>query len=179
MRGPIEGLDSPHPLGTDLPGLFQEDDFAQRFTSALDAVLAPVFCTLDNLEAYFDPCLAPSDFVAWLAGWVGLTLDENWPPERQRALIAEAAQLYRWRGTAKGLAAHVALYTGAEPEVVDSGGCNWSATPGGSLPGTTEARVTVRVRVPAPSAVDRRRLDAIVATAKPAHVVHEIEVLQS
>jgi len=179
MRGPIDGLDTPHPLGAALPGLFQDDDFAQRFTSALDAVLSPVFCTLDNLEAYFDPTLAPRDFVAWLAGWVGLTLDENWPVERQRALIAEAAQLYRWRGTARGLAAHVALYTGTEPEVVDSGGCSWSATPGGSLPGTAEPRVTVRVRVPDPSAVDRRRIDGIVATAKPAHVVHEIEVVQS
>jgi phage tail-like protein len=179
MRGPIEGLDSPHPLVAALPGLFQEDDFAQRFTSALDAVLAPVFCTLDNLEAYFDPRLAPRDFVVWLAAWVGLTLDENWPVERQRALIADAAQLYRWQGTARGLAAHVALYTGAEPEVVDSGGCTWSATPGGSLPGTAEPRVTVRVRVPDPSTVDRRRIDAIVATAKPAHVIHEIEVLQS
>ena len=179
MRGLIEDLDTPHPLGASLPALFQEDGFAQRFTSALDAVLAPVFCTLDNLEAYFDPRLAPRDFVVWLAAWVGLALDENWPVERQRALIAEAAQLYRWQGTAKGLAAHVALYTGSEPEIVDSGGCSWSATPGGSLPGTAEPRVTVLVRVPDPSAVDRRRLDAIVAAAKPAHVVHEIEVLQS
>ena len=179
MRGLIDGLESPHPLGAALPGLFQEDGFAQRFTAAFDDVLAPVFCTLDNLEAYFDPRLAPRDFVTWLAGWVGLSLDENWPLERQRALIAQAAQLYRWRGTAKGLAAHVALYTGTEPEVVDSGGCQWSAAPGGSLPGSAEPSVTVRVRVPDPTAVDQRRIDAIVAAAKPAHVIHEIEVLQS
>jgi phage tail-like protein len=179
MRGPIEGLESPHPLGQALPALFQEDGFTQRFTAAFDEVLAPVFCTLDNLEAYFDPHLAPSDFVAWLAGWVGLTLDEHWPVDRQRALIARAAELYRWRGTARGLVAHVALYTGTEPEVVDSGGCEWSATPGAALPGTTEPRLTVRVRVADPSSVDRQRIEAIVAAAKPAHVLHEIEVLQA
>lgn len=179
MRGLVDGLESPHPLGTALPALFQEDGFTQRFTAALDDVLAPVFCTLDNLEAYFDPRLAPADFIAWLAGWVGLSLDDNWPVERQRALVADAADLYRWRGTARGLAAHVALYTGTVPEVVDTGGCDTSLTPGEPLLGLVEPRVTVRVRVPDPSTVDRRRIDAIVAAAKPAHVAHEIEVLQS
>ncbi len=179
MRGLLDGLESPHPLGEALPALFQEDEFTMRFTAAFDDVLAPVFCTLDNLDAYLDPGLAPADFIAWLAGWVGLDLDENWPVERQRALIAQAAELYRWRGTVKGLAAHVALYTGADPEVIDSGGCQWSKTPGAPLPGTAEHRITVRVRVADPSSVSRRRLEAIVAAAKPAHVVHEIEVLSA
>ena len=179
MRGLIEGMESPHPLGATLPALFQEDGFAQRLTAALDEVMAPVFSTLDNLDAYFDPRLAPADFVAWLAAWVGLTLDENWPLARQRALIADAAGLYRWRGTAKGLAAHVALYTGTEPEVLDTGACEWSATPGAPVPGTAEPRVTVRLRVPDPAAIDQRRLERIVAAAKPAHVIHEIEVVQS
>jgi phage tail-like protein len=179
MRGLIDGLESPHPLGHALPALFQDDGFTQHFTAGLDDVLAPVFCTLDNLDAYFDPTLAPADFIVWLAGWVGLNLDENWPVERQRALIAQAAELYRWRGTVRGLAAHVALYTGTEPEIVDNGGCAWSKTPGAPLPGTAEPRLTVRIRVPDPSSVDRRRIDAIVASAKPAHVLHEIEVLQA
>jgi phage tail-like protein len=179
MRALIEGLESPHPLGAALPALFQDDEFTQRFTASFDEVLAPIFCTLDNLEAYFDPFLAPSDFVAWLAGWVGLSVDENWPVERQRALIAKAAELYSWRGTRKGLKDHIALYAGVEPEVVDTGGCEWSTTSGGALPGTVELRVTIRLRVPEPSSVDPRRVDAIVAAAKPAHVRHDIEVLQS
>jgi phage tail-like protein len=179
MRGLVDGLESPHPLGAALPALFQEDGFTQRFTAAFDDVLAPIFCTLDNLEAYFDPRLAPDDFIVWLAGWVGLTLDENWPLERQRALIADAADLYRWQGTAKGLAAHVALYTGTVPEVVETGGCESSPAPGEPFLGMVEPRVTVRVRVPDPSTVDRRRIDAIVAAAKPAHVTHEIEVIPS
>jgi phage tail-like protein len=179
MRGLVDGLESPHPLGAALPALFQEDGFTQRFTAAFDDVLAPLFCTLDNLEAYFDPRLAPDDFIAWLAGWVGLTLDENWPIERQRALIADAADLYRWQGTAKGLAAHVALYTGTVPEVVETGGCESALTPGEPFLEMVEPRVTVRVRVADPSTVDRRRIDAIVAVAKPAHVAHAIEVIPS
>ena len=177
MRGHVDDLDSPHPLGLALPGLYLEDDLLQRFTSAFDEVLAPVFCTLDNLAACFDPRLAPADFVAWLAGWVGLALDEHWPLQRQRALVAEAAELYRWRGTAKGLSAHVALYTGSEPEIVDSGGCRWSPTPDAPPPGSPGPHVTVRVRVADPSSIDRKRIDRIVGAAKPAHVAHEIEVL--
>jgi phage tail-like protein len=177
VRGALEGLESPHPLGAALPGLYHDDDFLQRFTSALDQVLAPILSTLDNLTAYFDPFLAPSDFVPWLAEWVGLKLDEDWPLERQRALVARSFEIHRWRGTAKGLAAQVALFTGCEPEVVDSGGCSWSSTPGATPPGSSEPRVIVRIRTADPASVDRDRLDQIVAEAKPAHVTHEIEVV--
>ena len=177
MRGLVDDLASPHPLGGVLPALFQEDPFTQRFVSAFDEVLAPVFCTLDNLEAYFDPRLAPEDFVAWLAEWVGLSLDENWPLERQRALIAQAGDLNRWRGTAKGRAAQVALYTGVEPEIEETGGCEWSGTPETKPPGNDLAHVVIRIRVPDPSKIDEQRINAIVAASKPAHVIHEIEVL--
>lgn len=177
MRQMIEGLPSSHPLGRTLPSLYQEDDFAQRLTAALDEVLAPVLCTLDNLDAYLDPDLAPADFVEWLASWVGLALDETWPMERQRTLVAQAADLYARRGTAGGLAGQVAIYTGVEPEIIQNGGVAWSGTPGGEIPGSPEPYLKVRLAVPDPAAVDVRRLDAIVAAAKPAHVVHEVEVV--
>ena len=45
----------PAPIGEQLPALYADDDFAQRFTAGLDTVLAPVFSTLDNLPAYLDP----------------------------------------------------------------------------------------------------------------------------
>jgi phage tail-like protein len=177
MRGIIEELPNPHPLGVALPAVYQEDDFTQRFTSALDAVLASVISTMDNLEAYLDPKETPADFLEWLAGWVGVVLDENWPLERQRTFVAEAVELYRWRGTVKGLSALVALYAGVEPEIVDTGGVEWSATPYGRIPGEPEPRFTIRLRVPDRSAVDVDRLDAIVRAAKPAHVLHQIELV--
>jgi phage tail-like protein len=161
-----------------LPALYQEDDFARRLTSGLDDVLAPLFCTLDNLDAYFDPELAPMDFVEWLAGWVGLMLDETWPPERQRALVGQATELYRWRGTVRGLAAVVAAYTGVEPEIVDSGGAVSSPVPSRGLPPRRGHRVTVRLVAPAGSTIDVHRLDRIVAATKPAHVTHQIEIVR-
>lgn len=142
-RGLVRDLPSAAPLTSTLPAVFQEDDFAQRFTSALDEVLAPVFSTLDNLHAYVDPDLVPSDFLWWLAGWVGITLDENWSQERQRAFVAQAAEIFAKRGTARGLAAEVELYTGALPEITENGAVGWSAHPDGTLPGDAQPLVVV------------------------------------
>jgi phage tail-like protein len=162
-----------------LPPVYFEDNFAQRLTAGLDEVIAPVFATLTNLSAYVDPKVAPVDFVEWLAGWVGLALDQTWPADRQRALIHQAADLYRLRGTAKGIAAHVALYLQIEPEIEETGGAAWSPVPNGPIPGDAVPSLKVRVRVADPASVNVQRLDAVVRTAKPAHVPHEIEVVAS
>ena len=178
MRGTVAGLRSPHPLGPSLPALYQDDDFAQRFLSGLDEVLAPVFSTLDNFDAYLDPWLTPDDFLSWLAGWVGIALDDGWDVARRRAIVARAVELYRMRGTASGLAGQVEIQTGGTVEIVENGATSWSVDPGGELPGSPEPLVVVRVTVPDPKALDTQRLDALVTAAKPAHVLHRIEIVK-
>src|SRR5580693_7599811 len=98
MRADIAGLDTPYPLGTLMPAIYQEDPATMRWTAGLDDVLAPVISTIDCLGAYLDPLLAPEDFVLWLADWFGLTLDENWPVDRRRAAVATSVALYRQSG---------------------------------------------------------------------------------
>jgi phage tail-like protein len=187
VRGTVPGLLSPHPLGASLPGLYQEAEIdgrtgevranlTQRFTGAFDELLAPVFSCLDNFEAYLDPTLTPPDFLEWLAGWLGVDLDETSPPERRRDLVRRAVELYRWRGTARGVAKAVEIFTGVEPEVVDNGGVAWSTEPQSPLPGSADPHVVVRVPVEDVESVGRARLEALVAVVKPAHVVAEIEL---
>src|SRR5437879_2123507 len=94
-RGFVPGLASPHPLGDRLPAMYLEDSLVQRMTHAFDVVLAPIFSSLDNLDAYVDPELAPADFLLWLGDWVGLALDEAWPEERRRAVGDGAAGGWR------------------------------------------------------------------------------------
>ena len=177
MRGTVEGLTTRCPLGRMLPMLYQDDDFAQRLTAALDEVLAPALWALDDLDAYIDPWLAPLDFLDWLATWMGIELDQTWPEESQRAIVAGAADLYRWQGTARTISRLVEIYTGVLPELEESGGVSWSVAPGGKVPGDADPWLIVRVRVPDPQSVDFTCLERVIHDAKPAEVVLHLEVV--
>jgi phage tail-like protein len=180
-RGTMAGLPSPRPLVDTLPSMFQDDPMVRAWLAALDEVLAPVFLTLDGFPAYLDPWLAPADFVPWLAGWVGLVLDPAWPMGRRRAGIARAAELYRWRGTAAGIAAAVELATGVSPEVVESGDASWSAQPTTGPPAgadpATAPYLLVRLRVPAGAAPDLNAARRAVDLSAPAHVPATVEIV--
>jgi phage tail-like protein len=178
MRGLVDGLSSPHPMATGLPAIFQEEDpFTVRFTQAFDDSLAPVFSTLDNLPAYFDPRYAPEDFLGWLAGWVAIELDETWDVARRRTAVRGGADLLRRRGTAIGLATELELATGGQVEIIESGGSAWSLDPGSPMVGSARPALLVRIRVADPAGLDRERIDRIVDAAKPAHVPHRVEVV--
>ena len=179
-RGRLPDLVSPHPLGERLPAMYQEDSFTQRLLAAMDQVLAPVLGSLDSLDAYLDPSLAPEDFLHWLAGWLGFALDELWPLERRRASLVEATTLYRVRGTAGGLAGYVELLTGGSVEITESGAAGYSTVTDAPLPGSPAFELVVRLRPPAGAPdLDLALLDALVKAAKPAHVVHRLEVVEA
>jgi phage tail-like protein len=176
VRAGIDGLLSPHPLGRTLPVVFREDDFTQRFCAGLDDVLAPVLATLDSLPAYFDPATAPEDMLAWLATWMGIVVDGHQSPARQRRLVHSGAEILRWRGTVRGVREAVRGLFGADPEIAEPGGSRWSASAGSPLPPPARADLLVRLAVPDPETFDLRRLDALVALVKPAHLEHRVEV---
>jgi phage tail-like protein len=176
-RAYVPGLPSPHPLGDRLPSMYLEDSLVQRMTTAFDEVLAPIFSSLDNLEAYVDPELAPEDFLLWLGDWVGLALDESWPVERRRAVLSAAAGLYRVRGTSRGLEAYLEILLGTTVEIEETGGTAYSTGSDIDPPGSPNFAMVVRIHTSDPSRLDMTRLEALVTTSKPAHVVHRIEVV--
>jgi len=177
VRGVIEDLVAAAPLALELPAVLQDDEFAMRFVSAFDVALAPIVATLDDLDAYVDPHLAPADFLDWLATWVGVEFADAWDLPRRRRLVASAVAAYRRDGTPGAIRDAVALATGGAVEVLESGGARWSATPGAALPGSAEASVHVRVTVEDPSRVDVRRVAKLVGAIKPAHIAHTVEVV--
>ncbi|MCQ4045096.1 phage tail protein [Streptantibioticus rubrisoli] len=176
-RAAIEGLVSRHPIGGLLPALYADDDLAQRFTAGLDTVLAPVLSTLDNLPAYLDPRLAPSDFVEWLSSWVGTAVEPEWPEERRRDIVVRAMELHRRRGTRRGLVERLRQGLGVEAEVIDGGGATWSATAGSQLPAGAAGEVVVRVRPGRTATVDEAEVLDIVRAACPVHVTCRVEIL--
>jgi phage tail-like protein len=175
-RAALPELPSRYPLGGMLPALYAADDFAQRFTAGLDAVLSAILATLDNLTEYFDADLAPSDFVAWLSTWVAADLDPTWPEPLRREVVRRAVELHRLRGTARGLVARLELCLGVRAEVVDGPGVAWSTVPDAALPDRADA-VLVRVRPGRSGVVDRDRVVALVDAVCPLHVTCTVEVL--
>ncbi len=59
------------------------------------------------------------DFLSWFAGWVGLSLKENWDKQRRRTILAKIIPLYRIRGTKKGLEEFLKICTGYSVEIIE------------------------------------------------------------
>lgn len=180
QRGTARGLPVMQPIVTQLPGIYQDGMFIRGFTGGLDEVLAPVVATLDCLHAYLDPTVAPADFVAWLGGWVGVALDEDWPLERRRRFVAAAADLYARRGTFHALADEVAIYSGGVATVSDPGAVYTSRTPTTPKQRTerrqADRTVQVTVDVPAGDGVNWAGLQELIRDAVPAHLPVAIEL---
>ena len=77
---------------------------------------------------HFDPEATPalsksglrgSDFLTWLASWMGLALDRHWPVEKRRRLLKHAYRLYQLRGTPEGLRLHLEIYSGSQPGILE------------------------------------------------------------
>jgi len=107
-----------------LPAVFGTEptsaDFTERFVSLYDQVMRSIECKIDTLACWFDPMStparpvgdAPIDFLTWLAGWIGLSLDRTWSEAKRRWLLKHAAKLYPLRGTFKGLRGMLLLFLG-------------------------------------------------------------------
>ncbi|AOS64291.1 phage tail protein [Actinoalloteichus hymeniacidonis] len=176
-RGPAPGLLSRHRMGEQLPSMYADDSLAQRLTQGLDEVLAPVLGVLDNLPAYFDPALAPPDFLEWLASWLAVEIEPDWPEPLRRAVVARAVALHGSRGTRRGLTERLWLLLGVRAAIIDGGGAAWSTTPGAALPGTGGRHVLIRVWRPDGGPVPVQRVRSMVESVRPAHLVCTVEVV--
>jgi phage tail-like protein len=86
-----------------LPAVYQDGDFGMRFIGALETLLDPIVAVLDALPAHFSPDYAPRDVLDLLSAWLGVDLDESQTPAQRRAMLRQAAELSRRRGTRRGL----------------------------------------------------------------------------
>jgi phage tail-like protein len=103
-----------------LPSIYQRTDINGRnFVRELLWVVQHMFSsieeTLDQVHTFFDPYEAPTEFLNWLGSWSAMIVDEDWPESKKRRLIRKAIELYRIRGTVKGLKLFLSMFTGHEP----------------------------------------------------------------
>ncbi len=96
-----------HDLMRRLPKLYSRDaraaDFLRRYLAPLEGTLGELEARAGERRSLLDPHSVPEEMIAWLADFVGLTVDERVPVARRRRLVAEAVELFRLRGTRHGI----------------------------------------------------------------------------
>ena len=86
----------------------------------------------------------------------------HWPEPRQRALLAEAMDLYRWRGTAYGLVRMIEVCTGITPVITEKQ--------------ETPYVFEIAVAIPPGSRIPRELIEELITTHKPAHVGYALHI---
>ncbi|MEO0541887.1 MAG: phage tail protein [Cyanobacteria bacterium P01_A01_bin.105] len=176
-----------------LPDIYRNVDFVGRFLKIAETAFEPTTDILDHLWAYLDPLTAPQAMLPFLAHWVGWAFDGPLSLAQQRALIRYAMEIYRWRGTRRGLRFYLHLASGlplddhlpAEGQKAIgihehfSQGCvlgdthiGQSATLGGYRP----YHFAVRLRPPADHPVDLTLIRTILEQEKPAFCSYDLSI---
>lgn len=176
-----------------LPAVYHEVDFIGRFLKLFEQSFDPTTQILASMWAYLDPLTAPEALLPFLAQWVGWRNEENWSSQQRRKLIRHAMEIYRWRGTRKGLRHYLHLYTGLPLEedadieesrkhisiqetfsrgflINDTYLGQESARIGGGKP----FHFTVTLRTP--QALDEQLIHKIIAQEKPAFCTYDLRI---
>jgi len=167
-------LDVAHALGEPLRGptgevlqrsdgepLRRNQDFLARMLLIFEALWEPLEQRQDHMAMYFDPRTCPAELLPWLGAWLDITPDPHWPEDRRRSLLAEAMELFRWRGTAYAMSRMIEVSTGLTPVITED-----AATP---------FVIRVRVTIPPGSGVRSEVIEDLIRAHKPAHVGYVLE----
>ena len=163
-----------------LPAIYSENEFMSRFLMIFESVLGPMERTLDNIWHYLDPHVTPEEYLGWLATWVKIDLMQPMDPLRQRLFLKKSGELFRCRGTKKGLLEYLTLCTGVTPEIEeDFGPILLSAD---SVLGTNTVlsrglnyHFTVRFEQADESSINLEQVETIIELEKPAHTTFSVE----
>lgn len=176
-----------------LPTIYGESDFAGRLLKIFEQAFEPTVHTFNTLWAYLDPLTAPKALLPFLAYWVAWPIDPRWSRDRQRRLIRNAMELYRWRGTRRGLRLYLHLYTDLPldehlPEAEKHISIEEHFSEGFVLAGTQVGRQSllgggkpyhfrVRLRSEQPNQIDEQLVRTIIDQEKPAFCTYELEIV--
>jgi phage tail-like protein len=108
-----------------LPAIYRRSDAVGRnlvrdLCFLFEHMFDSVEVNLNDGWRFYDPHVTPIEFLTWLSGWTAFSLDLDWPEAEKRALIKRAVDLYRIRGTKRGLALFLRLFTGHEPDIEEN-----------------------------------------------------------
>lgn len=174
-----------------LPALYREVDFIGRFMTIFEQAFEPVIQSFNVMWANLDPLTAPQALLPFLAHWVAWPVAPIWELSQQRRLISRAVELYRWRGTRKGLRLYLHLYTGLPLDehlpqetdkhisIIEPFGQGFvlgeaKLGEGAVLGGGKPYHFEVRLRLNRPNSLDEQLVRRIIEQEKPAFSTYEL-----
>jgi phage tail-like protein len=103
-----------------LPDAYQDDEhsaaFLDRYLANLEGIYTSLEGRIETAQALFDVRAVEAEFLPWLASWLGGVLDPEWEEARRRLFVAHAVDLFRQRGTRRGLIRAIRLATDQCPD---------------------------------------------------------------
>lgn len=110
-----------------LPAAYRHDPESasalDRLLSLTDTIFHEIETVIDDFPRQLAAASADPEFLPWLASWFDLTFDPSWDDGQRRRILASVVELYRWRGTKRGLTMLLELHTGLEgglPRLVEN-----------------------------------------------------------
>ncbi|MCA9562484.1 MAG: PASTA domain-containing protein, partial [Myxococcales bacterium] len=108
-----------------LPAIFRRQavgggNFVENFLWIFQHIFYSIESKIDRMDTYFDVFETPEEFLPWLASWVAFTLDGDWDESQRRLFLKKAVDLYRIRGTVKGIRTMLEMYTGVEAKIIEN-----------------------------------------------------------
>ena len=179
-----------------LPGVFSDEPFLGRFLLAFERVLTgvgdlpgaelanpPAVAAgleeiLDKVHTYFDPAVAPPEFLPWLATWVATSLREDWDEVTRRGFLARVVPLYQKRGTRSALQQllHIYLDPTTDPSTGGAAIVQIIDDDPSFPPRYFQVRFTVSERDPHLLARRAAIATAIIDREKPAHTFYGLNI---
>jgi phage tail-like protein len=108
-----------------LPQIYQVSNdesnaFTQNFLWIFQQIHDSVRSRLEGIDRLFRPADAPPAFLPWLASWIALQLEDDWPEERKRRWLRFAPTLYNIRGTRRALEQLLEIYLDVRPRIYEN-----------------------------------------------------------
>jgi phage tail-like protein len=106
-----------------LPAVYNQRDatgFLRNWLELYRAMMGQVEDTLEAMPQRLERTLAPDADLDWLASWLAFDPPLGQDAAGLRALLARVPDLYRRRGTRRGLAEMVEIYAGVRPHIFEA-----------------------------------------------------------
>ncbi|MFD2331948.1 phage tail protein [Cohnella sp. GCM10020058] len=106
-----------------LPAVYQQETggrgFLERYLALFGTLFDEMEERIDGMARQFDRETVGGGQLRWLASWLGLDTNEYWSDDAIRRLIRAAPDMYRYRGTRRGIEQAIETLTGMKPIIVE------------------------------------------------------------